>query len=172
MNLSDIFEYDPFSETYLVNKVTRGIRAPEGAPSGTKSRGGYFTKVNGVSYQNSRIIWELHHGPVPDDLFVCFKDGNCFNLSINNLILVNRKIKSLLAQYNNNISGERGVSVRYLDNGEKRYHAYLRNDGVNTYLGSFKTLREASASYRAALKMTINLTLKTINRQISINQQL
>jgi len=37
------------------------------------------------------LIWEQHHGPVPEGYCVIFGDGNKRNFDINNLILVSRK---------------------------------------------------------------------------------
>lgn len=40
-----------------------------------------------------RLIWKQHHGEIPDDHIVTFKDGNKENLDISNLMLISKKDK-------------------------------------------------------------------------------
>lgn len=44
-----------------------------------------------------RIVWEEHHGPIPENHNICFLDGNKSNYQISNLVLVKN---SELAQMN------------------------------------------------------------------------
>lgn len=37
-----------------------------------------------------RYIWEQHHGKIPDDMIIVFKDGNKRNFDINNLEMIDR----------------------------------------------------------------------------------
>ncbi|CAN8141091.1 HNH endonuclease [uncultured Thiomicrorhabdus sp.] len=37
-----------------------------------------------------RLEWQKHHGPIPKDMIVTFKDGNTLNCNINNLELISR----------------------------------------------------------------------------------
>lgn len=36
------------------------------------------------------LLWEEHHGPVPINMCVCFKDGNKAHIALNNLELLTR----------------------------------------------------------------------------------
>lgn len=38
-----------------------------------------------------RLIWEQHNGPIPEEMYVMFLDGNKDNLDISNLALVTRR---------------------------------------------------------------------------------
>ena len=74
-------------------------------PVGSESvtRDGYaIVKVSDKGTRNERwrpkhrLIWEKHHGPVPDGHAIVFGDGDKTNLSIDNLILVNRAQLSVM----------------------------------------------------------------------------
>lgn len=49
--------------------------------------------------QKQRVIWEQHHGPIPQNCVVIFLDGNKLNCSIENLVLVKRKELAVLNMY-------------------------------------------------------------------------
>ena len=74
-------------------------------PIGSESvtRDGYtIVKVSEEGTRNQqwrpkhRLIWEKHHGPVPDGYAIVFGDGDKTNLSIDNLILVSRSQLSVM----------------------------------------------------------------------------
>jgi hypothetical protein len=48
--------------------------------------------------QVHRLLWEEHHGPVPDGHRVFFRDGDRTNIQIGNLILVPRRLCSTMAK--------------------------------------------------------------------------
>lgn len=67
------------------------------------TRDGYtIVKVSDQGTRNQRwrpkhrLIWEKHHGPVPDGHAIVFGDGDKTNLSIDNLILVTRAQLSVM----------------------------------------------------------------------------
>ena len=67
------------------------------------TRDGYtIVKVSDQGTRNQRwrpkhrLIWEKHHGPVPDGYAIVFGDGDKTNLSIDNLILVSRSQLSVM----------------------------------------------------------------------------
>lgn len=43
-----------------------------------------------------RAVWEEHNGPIPDGMFVIFKDGDKLNCSIENLALISRAENAIL----------------------------------------------------------------------------
>ena len=74
-------------------------------PIGSESvtRDGYtIVKVSDEGTRNQkwrpkhRLIWEKHHGPVPEGYAIVFGDGDKTNLSIDNLILVSRSQLSVM----------------------------------------------------------------------------
>ena len=75
------------------------------SPIGSEAitRDGYtIVKVSDQGTRNQRwrpkhrLIWEKHHGPVPDGHAIVFGDGDKTNLSIDNLILVTRAQLSVM----------------------------------------------------------------------------
>lgn len=148
----DLFEYDPFSPTFLTNATTRGSRALEGAPAGTRGKGGYTVKINKEYYQNSRIIWEKLKGPVPEGYIVGFEDGDCHNADIRNLFLQDNRQRMWGCHFETNKTGYRGVSRKKLKNGTIKYTASIKVRGEQMYLGSYDTAPEAWLAYKAANK--------------------
>lgn len=152
-DILDLFEYDPFSPTFLTNATTRGSRAVEGAPAGSYTRrGGYFVKVGKTTYQNARIIWEKHHGPIADGLCIGFKDGNNSNADIRNLELRTNAQRMYGCSFETNKTGYRGVSVRYHADGTPFYTSTIKHKGKQLFLGCFDTPYEAWLAYKAANK--------------------
>ena len=47
-----------------------------------------------------RLIWEEHHGPIPDGTNIVFLDGNHENLDINNLAAVSRAEQMIISREN------------------------------------------------------------------------
>ena len=67
------------------------------------TRDGYtIIKVSNQGTRNEqwrpkhRLIWEEHHGPVPDNHAIVFGDGDKTNFSLENLILVSRSQLSVM----------------------------------------------------------------------------
>lgn len=57
-----------------------------GKVAGYKTKDGYrLVRVSGISTFSHRIIWEMHHGPIPDGMQVDHKDGNKNDSRIENL---------------------------------------------------------------------------------------
>lgn len=72
-------------------------------PVGTEallSDGYVWVKVNDIPKakkqvnweQKQRLIWAEHYGPVPDDCFIIFKDGDRMNFDIDNLACVSKAV--------------------------------------------------------------------------------
>jgi hypothetical protein len=83
----------------------KGNIPPTYLPIGSEAitRDGYtIVKVSDQGTRNQRwrskhrLIWEKHHGPVPDGHAIVFGDGDKTNLSIDNLILVTRAQLSVM----------------------------------------------------------------------------
>ena len=89
-----------------------------------------------------RLIWVMHYGQIPPDLYVDHIDRDKKNNRIENLRLVthaqNQRNKSFSVKSN---TGKLGVS-KVLN----RYCASITINGRTKKIGSFKTLKEAVAA--------------------------
>lgn len=146
INWSELVEY---REGKLYWKHTVNNNAKVGTEAGSTCRHqGYRTiAYKGKRAKCHRVIWELHHGPIPDGLVIDHIDHNRSNNLLENLRVVshrenmrNRKVGI------RNKTGVVGVH-KYLN----RYYANIRNaNGEKLYLGCFISLEEAAAIYKAA----------------------
>lgn len=55
-----------------------------------RNNGYVWVKVEGGMRAKARVIYEQHHGPIPEGYCVIFADGNSSNFDIDNLISVSR----------------------------------------------------------------------------------
>lgn len=104
-------------------------------------------EISGKVYMIHRIIWEMHHGPIPDGMVIDHIDGDSWNNKIENLRVCTQKQNT----FNNVRSGRnypKGVYMR--KKVKERWVAYITINGRNKYLGSFDTMSEASTAYAAA----------------------
>lgn len=80
-------------------KIERTFFAKGQKPHNTKYDG--YERINVYGYVEVRVaerkfigkhrlIWEQHHGPVPDNMAIIFADGNKQNFAIDNLLCVSR----------------------------------------------------------------------------------
>lgn len=108
-----LFEYDETSPTFLrwKNKYRMGragkpVRRINNGSAGNINAGGglsvTITKNKVVSI--AKIVWELHHGPVPESKNILYIDGNIKNCNISNLELskeleMSHKYDSYLGEY-------------------------------------------------------------------------
>lgn len=75
------------------NKGITDYRLSHGAPLGTeRTRGGYRERkvaMDGPHWQRWRfvhvLLWEAHHGPVPQGSMLVFRDGNPEHITLDNL---------------------------------------------------------------------------------------
>lgn len=104
----------------------------------------YLNKLYGAH----RIIWEMAHGEISDNLQIDHIDGNGLNNALENLRLVpiseNLKNKS---KYANNSSGHAGVSWHERS---RKWRSYINDNGKRLHLGYFATLEEAIKARKEA----------------------
>tara|TARA_R100000329_G_scaffold107285_1_gene88046 strand:- start:86 stop:643 length:558 start_codon:yes stop_codon:yes gene_type:complete len=148
------FKYDPSS-----GLITRAIDMANGkykkgdiagGPHGKPGEQYWRVWVNGQEIRGNRLAWLLHHGKDPGPEFVVDHiNGNRLDNSIKNLRLAtiaennrNRRIGE------NNTSGFKGVYMTRLEN--KPYCARINVNGIDKYLGAFKTKEEAALAYAEA----------------------
>lgn len=145
---NELFIYEPSSPTFLINKVHRSIKARAGAIAGCVGDKEIKTKVNKVAYRNARIIWEMHNKPLKKNQIMKFKDGNEFNLLLENLDVQTRREKGVSSNQPLGKSGIRGVNKV----GDK-WLAYAKVKGKSLFLGSYNSPEDAIVGRKTALKM-------------------
>lgn len=117
MNFQDIFEYNPSYKTGLKWKVAGFHKTRQGTDAGSINRtskgeiAGYRVKYLKASYYVSRIIYEMHHGPIPKGLIVDHKDGDCLKNNIENLRLTTQKVNSRNQKQRKSHLGISGVNL-------------------------------------------------------------
>ena len=103
------------------------------------------TTLGGVTYYLHRLVFQWHHGRVPE--MVDHIDGDTLNNRIENL----RECTNAQNQFNSrrkvtNRSGAKGVVYHPKCTG-KPWHAKINHNGRRISLGYHKTLEEAAAAY-------------------------
>lgn len=149
MDLRDYFYYDPSSHTYLRHSFDKAKNVNRDDPAGHyHSEGGYLrVKVDNEHFISTRVVWAIvrNKGVLPPaGLFVVPIDGDRYNLSITNLLLVNRSEMKLLHNYWNNIT-----NVTEL---QKGWVATLQKERI----GLYPTKEKAIEAYKAALLHKVN----------------
>ena len=129
MNYNEIFKY---REGKLYNKIHRGYQALQGAEVGYMHHKGYrSTKIKGKQIGVSRIIWEMHNGPIPSNLVIDHINENKADNRIENLQLLTNK---------QNVSRSKKAKPTL------HYNKYkIKRNG--SYLGLFGTLGRAIMEY-------------------------
>lgn len=91
---------------------------------------------NGKKPMAHRVIYEMHNGPIPEDLVIDHINGNSIDNRIENLRAVTpvENARNRSRRNRNNTSGWPNVSFRKDLN---RWQAYLFFDGKNHNLGYF-----------------------------------
>ena len=135
-----IFIYKNSSIYWRHSKGKRNMSKPAGW---INPYGYLIVKVNDIGYRVHNIIYNYHHGSIPEGYSVDHIDRNPLNNSISNLRkathteqVENRGIMS------NNTSGITGVSFYTRRN---RWVVKFRVNGKSKHFGEFRTLEEAAA---------------------------
>jgi hypothetical protein len=70
-----------------------------------------YIKINGKTFARSRIVWEMHNGPIPENLFIDHINGVKSDDRIENLRIVTNQVNAMnQSTPKNNKSGVIGVS--------------------------------------------------------------
>lgn len=134
-NYCELFEYDPLTGCLKWLKATANS-LKVGSQVGWKNFYGYLvTTVYGKRIGVHRIVWEMHHGEIPDGYEVDHINHIKHDNRLENLRIVDRNQQNKNKKmYRNNTSGIVGVSLRKKYN---TWRAQIRSDGVTKHLGSF-----------------------------------
>jgi hypothetical protein len=144
--LASLFAYDP-TTGLITRRVTRAANAKAGDVVGTVDGKGYLhVNLLGKFIRSHRLAWFLTHGEVPYHIDHC--DNAKTNNRIDNLRPCDEKGNAGNASSNpRNISGYRGVSR---NNRSGKWHAQIKINGKQTYLGRFDNPGEAAMAYDIA----------------------
>ena len=110
-----LYTYDCETGVLISRRTSRPIRS---------RKGDYLTcKVQGRHIAAHRVIWAMHHGEDPGEMFVDHIDRDCLNNRISNLRLLNNQDNGL-----NNC----GLGINRVGN---RWRAAYRRGGEYIHLG-------------------------------------
>lgn len=138
----------------LVWKVRRGGKATAGDVAGyldpaltNPDRVNWRTRIDGIDYVVSRVIYYMTYGVNPGDIQVDHKDQNWLNNNAWNLRLdVDGSIQKVnTPKRRDNTSGVVGVSWR---KDLRKWQAYVHVKGKLNYLGCYICKREAARAVR------------------------
>jgi hypothetical protein len=74
-----------------------------------------------------RYLWQNHHGHVPEDMIVSFKDGNSLNCDINNLELISRE-ENMKRNSVQNLPEEIKNTIRTIAVLNRKINSYVKNN--------------------------------------------
>ncbi len=140
-----LFDYKDGS---LYWRNDRGSNAKAGARAGRLLPTGYRSiHVSGRRYQEHRLIFLWWHGVLPDQIDHINRDKS--DNRIENLRRCNHSFNQVNTADRQSKSGIRGV--RMVDK-TGRWMARVYKDGREIRVGTFSTMEEASAAYRAKMR--------------------
>ena len=125
-----------------------------GRIAGCLTRGYILVRIGNRLYRAHRIIWEMHHGPIPSGMVIDHVNKDRADNRLSNLRLAtplqngaNSKARK------HNTTGLKGVMAACSShNRVKKWRARIRHEGVTRYLGYFHTKEEAHCVYMAELE--------------------
>lgn len=140
MKFSDYFNYQ---DGVLIWKAKRpGPGCVVGSEAGTiNSAGRRIVEIKGKKYQSSRVVWEMHNGPVPPNLCIDHIDGNPLNNKIPNL----RAVSLSLNQRNSKIPKNNKTGIMGVHQRKEGFQVYC----AGKYIGYFKDFFDACCARKS-----------------------
>jgi len=139
--VKSLFDYNQITGDLIRKiKTSNNVKIGDIAGSLNKYNGYYCVKVGGKAYKKHRIICLWHHGYLPD--YIDHIDRDRSNNRIENL----REVTNRENTQNCNIrkSSTSGVAGVHFDKFRNAWRACISIEGKRTYIGTFKTLEEAT----------------------------
>lgn len=129
MSWNDFLDYRD-GKLYWKRPVNEKSRVEIGAEAGSleSSTGRYSICVARKRTLRSRVVWEIHNGPIPAGMEIDHADRDKTNDNINNLRLATRSENNTNRQGKTAKSGYRGVEGL-----GKRWRAVLNRKRIGTY---------------------------------------
>lgn len=146
--INSLLRYEPETGK-LYWRVTKSATAVANSVAGSVNAKGHVNlQINKKMYAAHQVVFALHHGYVP--LEIDHINGVKTDNRIENLrACTSQQNKGNIGLLSSNRSGYRGVS---LNNRTGFYHAQIKINGKQTYLGRFTTPEEAVLVYNIAAK--------------------
>lgn len=145
-----LFEYDGLN---LVRKVKAG-RFLAGTIAGTQRisrEDAVVHLVVGINYRRHyvhRIIWEMHHGPIPEGMQIDHIDGDGLNNRLGNLRLVDHQGNKKNQRKSRACkTGLMGVGWHKASG---KWRATIQHDGKQIHLGLHDSYLDAACARKAA----------------------
>lgn len=158
---NEMFTYDPLDGRLTWKErprnhfpTQRGYRVFvsrfHGKPAGTINTVGYRQViVNMKPLLEHRIIWEMHHGPIPDGLQLDHRNGVRHDNRLENLRLATPSQNMI----NRSFISEHGQGIKFDKRAKKRpWSARVTVKRKTYHLGMFATKEEAAAAQERAAK--------------------
>ncbi len=143
--LKERYSYDPLTGLFT-NNNTLSPTAVKGSVAGCVANNGYVhLRINGVTYVAHRLVWLYMYGKLPDgniDHINRIRDDNR---------LANLRDVSQSTNTHNKTPGKKGCKRTK----SGKYHAVIKINNKQVYLGTYDTQEEAHQAYLAK-KQTLN----------------
>lgn len=144
--LRELFTYDPDTGV-LTRRITRAANAKAGDVVGSVDGKGYLhVNIDDKFIRVHRICFFMHYGWLPQLLDHVNRDKQD-NRIVNLRPATEKQNHGNISMNRRNKSGFRGVSQ---NSSSGKWHAQLKINGKQTYLGRFDTPEEAYECYRRA----------------------
>lgn len=147
MDWNSLVYYDETSPTCLRWKIRKaGSVLPDGPAGGLTPSATYpEVRIDRKVQKIHRIIWQLHHGPIPEGMVIDHIDRNPANPKISNLRMVTPAENA--RNRNNHRNSRSGFKWIYWCGRKKKWRGRLKlADGTYTYSGYHKDPKDAYIS--------------------------
>lgn len=124
-----------------------------GKKAGTRHNAGYWSiNICNSIFLSHRIIWEMHHGPIPKGLEIDHIDMDRSNSRIENLRLATKMQNGHNSLRFNKPGSLRGVTFDKRRKKKPYSSRFTALDGSSIYLGTYATAEEAHEVWRKVAK--------------------
>ena len=135
---SDLFTYEDGRLYWAVSRG--GVKV--GQRAGSVCKDGYRrVRVNGKRPMEHRVIYEMHHGPIPKGFEIDHINGDRSDNRIENL---------RVATPSENQHNQKSVKGFYFHKRDKKFIARIKADGKQIHIGHYETEELAREAYLEA----------------------